>query len=186
VTGRAYIDAESLRCNALARSTERAAPSWITLALAHGDLTVRHAANRWSASEGEVTGHALRLAVDAETLARFDQDPVAEEIVVAALSGAAAGRAGETITDVSLAWDGTVRAEAQGYRSAPDRRVKATLRDAVQSWQRARDEKISEAREVTHEGDTVTVRGERMDATERGAFEHALRALSGARAVRWR
>lgn len=182
----AYIDAESLRRNGFARLTARSAPSWITLALAHGDLTVRHAVTRWSASEGEVVGHTLRLALDAETLARVDGDPVAEEVLVAALSGAAAGCAGESVTHVALAWDGTVRAEAQGYRSAPDRRVKATLRDAVAAWQRARGEAVTATQELTHEGDTVTVRGERGDAAERGAFEHALRALSGARAVRWR
>jgi hypothetical protein len=79
-----------------------------------------------------------------------------------------------------------VQTEAQGYRSAPDRRVKATLREAVEAWQRARGEVITASHEITHEGDTVTVRGEAVDATARGALEHALRALSGARVVRWR
>jgi hypothetical protein len=186
VSERAYIDAESLRRNALARLMERAAPSWIPLALTHGTLTLRHAVTRWSASDGDVAGHALRLAVDAQTLSRLDRDPVARELLLVALSGAAAGRAGESITDVALAWDGTVLSEAQGYRSAPDTRVQATLRDAVQAWQRARGEAVTAAHEVTQEGDTATVRGERIDAGLRGAFEHALRVLSGARTVRWR
>jgi hypothetical protein len=186
VTGRAYIDAESLRRNALARLTERSAPSWVTLSLTHSPLTVRHAVTRWSASDGDVAGHALRLAVDAQTLCRLDRDPVARELLLGALSGAAAGRAGESITDVALAWDGTVQTEAQGYRSAPDTRVKSTLRDAVEAWQRARGEAVTAAHEITHEGDTATVRGERVDAASRGAFEHAVRSLSGARAVRWR
>lgn len=183
---RAYIDAESLRRNGFARLTERAAPTWLTLALAHGDLTVRHAVTRWSASEGEVVGHTLRLAVDAQALARLDHDPMAADLLVAALSGAAAGCAGESITHVALAWDGTVQTEAQGYRSAPDSRVKASLRDAVEAWQRARGEAVTAAHEITHEGDTATVRGERIDASARGAFEHAVRSLSGARVVRWR
>ena len=182
----AYIDAESLRRNGFARLTERAAPSWITLALTHSPLTVRHAVTRWSASDGDVTGHALRLAVDAQTLARLDRDPVARELLLVALSGAAAGRAGESITDVSLAWDGTVLSEAEGYRSAPDTRVKASLCDAVEAWQRARGEAVTALHEITQEGDIATVRGERIDAAARGAFEHALRVLSGARTVRWR
>jgi hypothetical protein len=186
VNGRGYIDAESLRRNGFARLTERAAPTWLTLALAHGDLTVRHAVTRWSASEGDIAGHALRLAVDAQTLARLDHDPMGAELLVAALSGAAAGCAGESITHVALAWDGTVQTEAQGYRSAPDLRAPATLRDAVEAWQRARGEAVTAAHEITHEGDTATVRGERIDAAARGAFEHAVRALSGARVVRWR
>ncbi|MFO0624776.1 MAG: hypothetical protein U0325_04105 [Polyangiales bacterium] len=186
MTRPAYIDAESLRRNGFARLTERAAPTWLTLALAHGDLTVRHAVTRWSASAGDVAGHALRLAVDAQTLARLDHNPMAEELLIAALSGAAAGCAGESITHVALAWDGTVQTEAQGYRSAPDTRVKAPLRDAVEAWQRARGEAVTAAHEITHEGDTVFVRGEALDATARGALEHAVRALSGARVVRWR
>ena len=94
MTGRAYIDAESLRRNALARLMERAAPSWIPIALSHSPLTVRHAVTRWSASDGDVAGHALRLTMDAQTLSRLDRDPVARELLVGALSGAAAGRAG--------------------------------------------------------------------------------------------
>lgn len=186
MTAPAYIDAESLRRNALARLAERSAPAWVSLALTHGTLTLRHAVTRWSASEGDFAGHALRLAVDAQTLARLDRDPVARELLVGALSAAAAGRAGESVTDVSLAWDGTVLGEAEGYRSAPDTRVKASLRDAVEAWQRARGEAVTAAHEITHEGDTATVRGERVDAAARSALEHAVRSLSGARSVRWR
>ena len=127
---------------------------------------------------------ALSGLLIAAPVAAFAQNAPAAQ--GGALSGAAAGRAGESITDVALAWDGTVQTEAQGYRSAPDTRVKASLRDAVEAWQRARGEAVTAAHEITHEGDTATVRGERVDAATRGAFEHAVRSLSGARVVRWR
>lgn len=185
MSGGGYIDPESLRRNAIERLARSAAPPWLGLALAHGVLALRYGVARWSASNGEVSGHAVTLSLDAATLSRLDADPVARELVVVALSAGAAGRAGETVTDVSLRWDGTVLAEAQGYRSAPGSRVAASPRDALAAWLDARGAHAREVREVAVADDAVTVRALRVDGAKRDEVEHALRTLTGARAVRW-
>ena len=182
----AYIDAESLQRKALERLSARGAPQWVVRALAQGVVEVRHAVSRWSASQGDVVGHAVTLTVDAGELSRLGADPVARESIEVALSGAASGRPLETITDVSLRWDGTVCAEAQGYRSAPGAKAPASLRDALAEWKRARGEGLGALGEVTLRKEHVEVRGERPEGREGAATERALLALSGSREVRWR
>ncbi|MEZ4393636.1 MAG: hypothetical protein R3A48_21415 [Polyangiales bacterium] len=180
-----FIDAETLRRNAIERLRELSAAPWVIRALEEGAVTIRHAASRWSASEGDFAAHAVTLGVDAGALARLDADPHARELLLGALSGATARRPLESVSDLSLAWDGTAVTEAQSYRGAQRAKAPASLDEALRAWLDATGDAREAPWSLQHAREQVTLRGPRPDEPRRERVERALRALTGARAVRW-
>lgn len=181
----AFIDAESLRRNAIERLHASAAPPWLLRALEGAAIALRHAVSRWSASEGDFAAHAVTLSVDAEALARIDADPLARELLVSAVCGATSRRPLESVSDVSLRWSGSVVAVSEGYRGAQRVRAPASLEEALRAWLQAVGDAGDAPWSVSVTGAAATLRGARPEGARRAAVERAVMALTDARSVRW-
>jgi hypothetical protein len=100
--------------------------------LAHAELAVAWAVDRWESSHGAVVGHRVTMLLDARRLGQLRAHPSALDAICAALATAIAMRPNESLVELATRWVPDARAATMGYRDAPPPPV--SLKEALVAY----------------------------------------------------
>jgi len=152
----------------------------VTDALRTAHIWIRHAAATWESSEGTTLGHLVGLALDAELFARIAPEPPLVDTLTVAIAGAIALRPHESLRELRIHWNGTVRS-AGHYRGDA---LHVGLANALESYLTERGEHTA-ARHAHSANMRITSRATEIvvaigSLPEGMHFEHDFRAMAEA------
>jgi hypothetical protein len=153
-------------------------------ALVHATVTLEPDVRRWTASEGTVHGHRVRVYVDARTLGVVRAHPAVEDALQTAFARAIAAFPGQSLVDFVIEWNGVVVTQLTTYRGEVLRSDTNDLAGALVAYLEGAGEREVARRlaalDVARVGDAVVIAGA-VDGPTLAVLRGATKALLGER-----